>query len=65
MRKPRVSKKARQFIGHKIVILRHEGYKPLQAEAIAFSMAREHGFHIPSPHEHHRAMRKIGRRAGL
>ncbi|HXV63092.1 MAG TPA: hypothetical protein VEK15_20495 [Vicinamibacteria bacterium] len=47
--KPRLSRKARQFISRKIPTLRREGYPKRQAVAIAYEMARKQGFHVPDP----------------
>jgi hypothetical protein len=43
------SKQARQFISHKIEILRKEGYKQDQAVAIAHDIARHEGYKVPLP----------------
>lgn len=44
------SKQAREFISHKIKVLKKEGYKdPKQREAIALNIAREHGYKVPLP----------------
>ncbi len=45
-KKTKTSKAARDFISHKISILRNEGRSPQQAIAIAHSMARELGFKV-------------------
>lgn len=42
-----VSSKAENWISRRIKKLRHEGYKQTQAVAIAYAMAREHGFKVP------------------
>jgi hypothetical protein len=52
----RISKKAHSFINRKIRKLRHEKYPEKQAVAIAYAMARDHGFKVPrKPHnpDHH------------
>ncbi len=41
------SKEAQEYISEKIKKLRHEGYKPDQAAAIAYSYARRKGFDVP------------------
>lgn len=40
------SRAARTFIGKKIRILRHEGYGPSQASAVAYSLARKKGYKV-------------------
>lgn len=47
--RPRLSRKARQFISRKIPTLRREGYPKRQAVAIAYEMARKQGFQVPDP----------------
>lgn len=42
-----MSRKAQEFISHKISKLADEGYPPKQRVAIAFSIAREKGFEVP------------------
>jgi hypothetical protein len=52
----KISRQARSFISRKIRRLRREKYPEKQAVAIAFAMARHHGFKVPrKPHnpDHH------------
>lgn len=58
------SKKAKSYISRKIKLLRHEGYPEKQSIAIAFSKAREKGYHIAKKtiHEGSEKLHEIDRK---